>query len=365
MLESLGEPIEVLQVEPDEDPRAILTVAPEEVKIEKYLTKEQRAEEEEKRRIQEEKEAKLRGDNLQMRGLKTMMGGTELIMKKEKNKLQEELVREDWMNTKKEEDMTEDEKQRFAEQLQKEKDLIEKQRKQWRINLKRAESDIMDIQAKFEEKLLEIYKFRLFYDARIYEQELYIVRLIIMLHDINETKENKVKFEEELMKVESELEEKRQFVHICLDQMGDYERALKDDGAINRQEGEVRKMSKEETLDDKRTLAFVRAGKNTCRVVVSEQKQKEMKAHIVNTDPCRDIDVGEVDKIIKQMQMEEEYIYERDHVGFGEVLKEQFNKIVNERYLRIRLNKKAAEGQQRLSYLRDFIGHLEAEKKDI
>ena len=191
MLESLGEPIEVLQVEPDEDPRAILTVAPEEVKIEKYLTKEQRAEEEEKRRIQEEKEAKLRGDNLQMRGLKTMMGGTELIMKKEKNKLQEELVREDWMNTKKEEDMTEDEKQRFAEQLQKEKDLIEKQRKQWRINLKRAESDIMDIQAKFEEKLLEIYKFRLFYDARIYEQELYIVRLIIMLHDINETKENK------------------------------------------------------------------------------------------------------------------------------------------------------------------------------
>ena len=68
-------------------------------------------------RIEAEKEAKLRGDNLQMRGLKTMMGGTELIMKKEKNKLQEELVREDWMNTKKEEDMTEDEKQRFAEQI--------------------------------------------------------------------------------------------------------------------------------------------------------------------------------------------------------------------------------------------------------
>ena len=39
-----------------------------------------------------------------------MMGGNELIMKKEKNKLEEELVREDWMNTKKEEDMTEDEK---------------------------------------------------------------------------------------------------------------------------------------------------------------------------------------------------------------------------------------------------------------
>lgn len=67
-----------------------------------------------------------------------MMGGNELIMKKEKNKLEEELVREDWMNTKKEEDMTEDEKQRFKEQLQKEKDLIEKQRKQWQINLRRV-----------------------------------------------------------------------------------------------------------------------------------------------------------------------------------------------------------------------------------
>ena len=113
--------------------------------------------------------------------------------------------------------MTEDEKQRFAEQLQKERDLVEKQRKQWKINLKRVEGDILEIQAKFEESLLELYKFRLFHDARIYEQELYIVRLIIMLHDIRETKDNKGKFEEDLLKQEQELEEKRQFVHICLD----------------------------------------------------------------------------------------------------------------------------------------------------
>ena len=74
------------------------------------MTKEQRAILEEERRKREEREALLRGDNMGMRGLKYMMGGNELIMKKEKNKLEEELVREDWMNTKKEEDMTEDEK---------------------------------------------------------------------------------------------------------------------------------------------------------------------------------------------------------------------------------------------------------------
>ena len=90
-----------------------------------------------------------------------------------------------------------------------------------------------------------------------------------------------------------------------------------------------------------------------------------MKSHIVPVDPCKEIDEAEVDKVIKKMQLEEEYVYERDHVGFGEVLREQFNKIVNERYLRIRLNKKLSDGQERLGFLRDFIAHLESEKKEI
>ena len=185
-----------------EKPGHILEISDDEVKVEKYLTKEERALLEEEERKRAEREALLRGDNLGQRGLKHMMGGNELIMKKEKNKLEEELVREDWMNTKKEEDMTEDEKQRFKEQLQKEKDLIEKQRKQWQINLRRVQAEIVETQLKFEEQLLSLYKKRLFYDARIYEQELYIVRLIIMLHDIRETKENNGKFTDEYHEIE-------------------------------------------------------------------------------------------------------------------------------------------------------------------
>ena len=104
--------------------------------------------------------------------------------------------------------------------------------------------------------------------------------------------------------------------------MNEFENAIKNDQGIQDQEKDVKKMSKEETLDDKRTIAFVRAGKNTCRIVVTDQKQKEMKAHIVPTDPCKEIDEAEVDKVIKKMQLEEEYVYERDHVGFGEVLRE-------------------------------------------
>lgn len=204
LLESLGQPIELDEPTAHilEKPEHILTISDDEVKVEKYLTKEERALLEEEERKRAEREALLRGDNLGQRGLKHMMGGNELIMKKEKNKLEEELVREDWMNTKKEEDMTEDEKQRFKEQLQKEKDLIEKQRKQWQINLRRVQAEIVETQLKFEEQLLSLYKKRLFYDARIYEQELYIVRLIIMLHDIRETKENNGKFTDEYHEIE-------------------------------------------------------------------------------------------------------------------------------------------------------------------
>jgi hypothetical protein len=50
-----------------------------------------------------------------------MMGGNELVFKKDKNSLDQELEREDWMS-KKEEDMSDDEKQRMKEFLAKEKE---------------------------------------------------------------------------------------------------------------------------------------------------------------------------------------------------------------------------------------------------
>jgi len=102
------------------------------------------------------------------RGLKMMLGGNELIFKKEKNKLDEELVREEWMN-KPEDDLNDDEKQRLREFEQRLKDSVEKQRKQWLVNLQRVRNEIIDIKAKFEEQIFGAYKKRIFYDARIQE----------------------------------------------------------------------------------------------------------------------------------------------------------------------------------------------------
>lgn len=111
ILENLGQEEELFvpQPHPLENPKLILDVKESEVKVEKYLTKEERAILEEKQRIAAEREAALKGDNVGRRGLYTMMGGVELVLKKEKNLMDQELVREDWMN-KPEEEMTDEEK---------------------------------------------------------------------------------------------------------------------------------------------------------------------------------------------------------------------------------------------------------------
>lgn len=104
--------------------------------------------------------------------------------------------------------MNEDEKSRFKDFMTKKQDFEEKQRKSWRQQLSIAKNEVVEIRWKFEEELLCLYKKRLFYDARIYEQELYIIRLIIFLNDVNETKSNIGKFSSDLDKLTDAYQEK-------------------------------------------------------------------------------------------------------------------------------------------------------------
>lgn len=125
--QNLQQEEDIFQAEdhPLENPELIFEVDPSEVKVEKYYTAEELAAQEEERRRIEEREAALKGDNVGRRGLKQMMGGTELILKKEKNQLESELVKEDWM-FKPVDDMTDEEKQKLKEFEQKEKEFKEK-----------------------------------------------------------------------------------------------------------------------------------------------------------------------------------------------------------------------------------------------
>ena len=140
-----------------------------------------------------------------------MMGGTELNLKKDQNLIQTELVREDWMN-KPYEEMNEEEKLKFKEFEVKEKEFKEKQRKAWEQELKKIKGDIIEIQLRFEERILTLFKKKLFMDVRIQEQELYVIRLTIMLHDARETSLDQKKYHEERDKLELELKHREEMI---------------------------------------------------------------------------------------------------------------------------------------------------------
>ena len=97
-----------------EIPGHILEIDEKEVPGVKYLTKEERAIKDEEERKAREREEALKGDNVQQRGLKSMMGGNELNLKKDKNLLENPYEMEDWMS-KPEDQMNDDEKARFRE----------------------------------------------------------------------------------------------------------------------------------------------------------------------------------------------------------------------------------------------------------
>ena len=367
LLESLNEEIVVEQFvqHPLENPEHIFELDEEnEIKVERFYNAQQRAERAEAERKRLEKEALLQGDNIGQRGLKKMLGGNELIFKKEKNKLEDELVREEWMN-KPEEEMNEDEKQRLKEFEQRVEDSKAKQRKQWQVNLQRVRNEISEIKSKFEEQIYQLQKKRIFYDARIYEQELQIVRLTIALHDVKETGSNVIKFRDQLEEEDRKLEEQKKFLHICNDQFTEFDAKMKGDRVFIDQEARVKSFCNQDKLDFKKIMHFVKSGRPHCKVVVPPEKIEQWKAHICVYDPYNEIDAAVIDHKVAEEEKKEVYDFDRDRHIFTEVHQHQFENIVHERTIRMKCKQVESENQERLGNLRDFIHFLENEKKDV
>jgi hypothetical protein len=216
-----------------------------------------------------------------------MLGGTELILKKDTNELESELVREDWMN-KPEDEMSEEEKQKYEEFLEKEREFKEKRRKAWEQELKKLRQDIIEIQLKFEERLLLLYKKKLFFDVRIMEQELYVIRLTIMLHDTLETAADKAKYEDETNKLENDLKEKQDLLDSLIDCGADLDEKIKVPAsfpAAKEQERELREMYPDTFRD---FMPFIRNGpkKNTRNKQAEKHpKEEELLSKVVDMDP--------------------------------------------------------------------------------
>lgn len=285
------------------------------------------------------------------------MGG-ELTFKKEKNLLEQELVREDWMS-KPDEEMTEDERQRYREFLQKEKEFKEKQRKAWEFTMKNVKNEIIDIEYKFEEKYLALNKKRLFFEHRIYEQELYIIRLIIMMHEGRETRASQNKYSEELEELRKAHDEKKIFSQNCYDQMQDFQKQIANDQSEKKQILELEKYCRDEQLVKKDYVEFISKGKPQCRVQVPVEQRLQMKSHIVELDPFATIDFVAVSDMIKKMEQKEIYDYDRDRPG-PSIVKEQFDKIVEQRNIRLKMDKQKEASNKRLTNLKEFIKWYES-----
>lgn len=178
-----------------EEPEQLLTVKDEEVKVEKYLTPEQRKQKEEQDKLEEERRLREQGDNARERGLNMMMGGV-LEIKKE-DELKKDIPKPLFMQTKEQKDWTEDEQRLAAEYEKKVKDLQEereKYRKQLETELRKLQSIIQDSMTGFDDMLNVVFMKKIKVMMVVYQEELKILRLRASLL-----------FEEELETQEMEL----------------------------------------------------------------------------------------------------------------------------------------------------------------
>ncbi|KAK0070099.1 cilia- and flagella-associated protein 43 [Biomphalaria pfeifferi] len=161
-----------------EKPELLLEVADVEIKVEKYLTPEQRKKLEEEKLLEEERLAKERGDNARERALEMMMGGV-LEIKKE-DELKKDVPKPAFMLTKKEEEYTEDEVKAYKEYLKKVQDLNEERekfRKQLEAELRKLQAAIQEGLQAFDEVLNVLFMRKIKVMMVIYQEELKILRL--------------------------------------------------------------------------------------------------------------------------------------------------------------------------------------------
>lgn len=188
-----------------------------EITIERYLSKEERDRREAERLKEEERIRARMADDSGQRALKDMMGGT--LEEKKETALTETLQKEEWMS-KPVDEMSEEEKLKLREYEVKEQKMNEereKMRKNLENELKNLKNQIDDICFKFDEKLLVLFKRKLEYDQRIYEQELYIIRLVLsmiwqykssaILKDLEASKSNIVEKQEQMKELAEKLGE--------------------------------------------------------------------------------------------------------------------------------------------------------------
>jgi hypothetical protein len=259
--------------------------------------------------------------------------------------------------------MNEEEKAQYDEFERKKNDMREKQAKAWKQDKHKIQGEVQAIKVRFEEEMLSLYKKRLFYEARIYEQELYIIRLVIMLSDVKQTGENINKSSAEIQKLEQDFEEKNMLYQQVLEQLTTVEQAYRTDQGLQRLEADIGTWANHQNLGKQKILEFVKKGKQQAKMVLSQQEKAKLSEHIVPLDPYMGLDKLDVEQEIKKRENIENYQYERDRPG--EVTEDQFDHIVEVRLKRIELADIKTQNDKRFGHLKDYKNYLEEIKNAV
>ncbi|AWP13877.1 putative cilia- and flagella-associated protein 43, partial [Scophthalmus maximus] len=148
------------------------------IKAEKYLTPEQR-EEEERKELEEQKHLAAKGDNFMKKGLDDMMDG--LLEVKKEDILKIEITQPEFALTKPDSHWSEEEKKVYKQYEKKTKDLSEKKEKYKKLReteMKRLQVSTKDATKGFDETLTKLFEKKVKCEMTIYQEKLKITYLV-------------------------------------------------------------------------------------------------------------------------------------------------------------------------------------------
>ncbi|KAL2083728.1 hypothetical protein ACEWY4_021501 [Coilia grayii] len=212
--ETLWEP----KLSASERPERALIVEDSEIKVEKFLSPEQRQKEEEQRKEEEERRLKAKGDNIRERALDDMMGG--VLEVKREDILKMETCQPEFMS-KPELQWTEEERKAHKDYEKKAKELQEEQekyRKTLESEMKKLQTSIKEVTQGFDETLTKLFERKVKSEMVIYQEELKIANL---LHSIM--------IEDEILSREKQLNHKLEKMRALKQNMGDDLKKYKED----------------------------------------------------------------------------------------------------------------------------------------
>ncbi|KAM4607453.1 cilia- and flagella-associated protein 43 [Polymixia lowei] len=162
-----------------ERPERALAVEDSEIKVEKYLTSEQKKKEEERKKLEEQRRLAAKGDDVRARALDDMMAG--VVEVKKEDILKMEIPQPEFVLTKPDIQWGEEEKKLYREYEKKSNELNEDQeryRKTLETEMKKLQASIRDATRGFDENLTKLFERKVKSEMVIYQEELKMVNLV-------------------------------------------------------------------------------------------------------------------------------------------------------------------------------------------